>query len=132
MADADPQGVDHRVGTHQPAVKICETIAVYAHPFLAAPHAAQAPVGPADVLELNDLHPVAEALKNPRRKIYSLKASKNAADRLAAMAWDSRAEFEPELVPLEEAIRVGLSSPGTTVVADAGDDQRRGIDDSWC
>ena len=38
--------------------------------------------------EPNDIiygvHPVAEALKNPRRKIYSLKASKNAADRLAA------------------------------------------------
>ena len=38
--------------------------------------------------EQNDIiygvHPVVEALKNPRRKIYSLKASKNAADRLAA------------------------------------------------
>ena len=38
--------------------------------------------------EQNDIiygvHPVAEALKNPRRKIYSLKASRNAADRLAA------------------------------------------------
>ena len=38
--------------------------------------------------EPNDIiygvHPVAEALKNPKRKIYSLKASKNAADRLAA------------------------------------------------
>ena len=37
--------------------------------------------------EPNDLiygvHPVAEALKNPKRKIFSLKASKNAADRLA-------------------------------------------------
>ena len=37
--------------------------------------------------EPNDLiygvHPVAEALKNPQRKIFSLKASKNAADRLA-------------------------------------------------
>ena len=36
--------------------------------------------------EPNDLiygvHPVAEALKNPKRKIFSLKASKNAADRL--------------------------------------------------
>jgi 23S rRNA (guanosine2251-2'-O)-methyltransferase len=38
--------------------------------------------------EPNDIiygvHPVAEALKNPRRKIFSLKASRNAADRLAA------------------------------------------------
>ena len=40
----------------------------------------------AGMSEPNDLiygvHPVAEALKNPKRKIYSLKASKNAADRL--------------------------------------------------
>jgi len=39
------------------------------------------------VKEANDIiygvHPVAEALKNPKRKIYSLKVSKNAADRLA-------------------------------------------------
>lgn len=38
--------------------------------------------------EPNDIiygvHPVAEALKNKKRKIYSLKASRNAADRLAA------------------------------------------------
>ena len=38
--------------------------------------------------EQNDLiygvHPVAEALKNPRRKLVNLKASKNAATRIAA------------------------------------------------
>jgi 23S rRNA (guanosine2251-2'-O)-methyltransferase len=38
--------------------------------------------------EANDIiygvHPVSEALKNPKRKIISVKASKNAADRLAA------------------------------------------------
>lgn len=44
-----------------------------------------------------------------------------AADRLAQMAWDRRAEFEPDVVPLEEAIRTGLSSDGLTAVSDAGD-----------
>jgi microcystin degradation protein MlrC len=48
-------------------------------------------------------------------------AAQRAADRLAAMAWDLRAEFEPELVPLDDAIRTGLREPGTTVVSDAGD-----------
>ncbi len=50
--------------------------------------------------EPNDIiygvHPVAEALKNPKRKIYSLKASKNAADRLAAEI--AARGIEPEIV----------------------------------
>lgn len=44
-----------------------------------------------------------------------------AAERLADMAWTRRADFFPELTPLEEAIRIGLASEGTTVVSDAGD-----------
>ncbi|HEY0266967.1 MAG TPA: M81 family metallopeptidase [Rhizomicrobium sp.] len=44
-----------------------------------------------------------------------------AAERLAQMAWDRRAEFEPDVVALDEAIRIGLSSPGLTVVSDSGD-----------
>ena len=48
-------------------------------------------------------------------------AAQAAADRLAKMAWDRRKEFEPEVTPLEEAIKIGLSSPGLTVVSDAGD-----------
>lgn len=48
-------------------------------------------------------------------------AAQAAANRLADMAWAARAAFEPELVPLEEAIRIGLSSEGTTVVGDGGD-----------
>jgi len=44
-----------------------------------------------------------------------------AAERLADMAWARRADFFPDLTPLEEAIRIGLSSEGTTVVSDAGD-----------
>ncbi|MGH6855981.1 MAG: 23S rRNA (guanosine(2251)-2'-O)-methyltransferase RlmB [Aestuariivirga sp.] len=42
----------------------------------------------AEMTETNDLiygvHPVVEALKNPRRKFVNLKASKNAADRFAS------------------------------------------------
>ncbi len=49
------------------------------------------------------------------------KRAQEAADRLADMAWAARDEFEPDLVPLEQAIRVGLSEPGTTVVGDVGD-----------
>jgi microcystin degradation protein MlrC len=44
-----------------------------------------------------------------------------AAEALADMVWERRAEFFPELTPLDEAIRIGLTSEGTTVVADAGD-----------
>jgi microcystin degradation protein MlrC len=42
-------------------------------------------------------------------------------DRLAKMAWDRRAEFEPEVTPLDEIIRIGLASPGLTVASDSGD-----------
>jgi microcystin degradation protein MlrC len=45
-----------------------------------------------------------------------------AADELADMAWEARQEFEPDLVSLPEAIRIGLAAlEGTTVVGDAGD-----------
>lgn len=44
------------------------------------------------------------------------------AGRLADMVWTERAAFEPDLVPLDHAIRVGLGAPhGLTVVGDAGD-----------
>lgn len=49
-------------------------------------------------------------------------AARQAADRLADMVWTARAAFEPDLIPLEEAIRVALAAPdGLTVVGDAGD-----------
>ncbi|MDR3537948.1 MAG: M81 family metallopeptidase [Acetobacteraceae bacterium] len=48
-------------------------------------------------------------------------AAQAAADRLADMAWAARAQFDPDLVPLQEAIRIGLASEGTTVVGDGGD-----------
>ena len=48
-------------------------------------------------------------------------AAQRAADRLAAMAWNARDAFEPDLTPLEEAIRIGLASSGLTVVGDGGD-----------
>lgn len=44
-----------------------------------------------------------------------------AAEALAEMTWQRRAEFEPDLTPLEEVIRIGLSSEGLTVASDAGD-----------
>jgi microcystin degradation protein MlrC len=44
-----------------------------------------------------------------------------AAETLADMAWQRRADFFPDLTPLDEAIRVGLASEGVTVVSDAGD-----------
>lgn len=48
-------------------------------------------------------------------------AAGKAAEKLADLAWQARDEFEPDLVPLEDAIRVGLASEGTTVVGDVGD-----------
>jgi microcystin degradation protein MlrC len=51
----------------------------------------------------------------------SAAAAQAAADQLAEMAWAARAEFEPDIVPLAEAVRIGLASEGTTVVGDAGD-----------
>ncbi len=44
-----------------------------------------------------------------------------AAEELAEMTWQRRARFEPDLTPLEEVIRIGLSSEGLTVASDAGD-----------
>jgi microcystin degradation protein MlrC len=43
------------------------------------------------------------------------------ADRLADLAWARRHEFDPDLVELDAAIRIGLREPGTTAVADSGD-----------
>jgi microcystin degradation protein MlrC len=44
-----------------------------------------------------------------------------AAEELAAMAWDARQAFIPDLTPLDEAVRIGLTSEGTTIVGDTGD-----------
>ena len=45
-----------------------------------------------------------------------------AAEHLADLAWEARAAFDPDLVPLEEAIRAAHAAPsGLTVVGDAGD-----------
>ena len=48
-------------------------------------------------------------------------AAQSAADELAQMAWDLRDAFIPDLTPLDEAVRIGLTSPGTTIVGDTGD-----------
>jgi microcystin degradation protein MlrC len=44
-----------------------------------------------------------------------------AAESLAEMAWRRRDAFFPDLVPLDETIRIGLCSDGLTVISDAGD-----------
>jgi microcystin degradation protein MlrC len=48
-------------------------------------------------------------------------SAQRVADGLAARAWEARHGFEPELVPLDDAIRTGLAGTGTTVVSDIGD-----------
>jgi microcystin degradation protein MlrC len=47
--------------------------------------------------------------------------AERAAEHLADLAWQRRHAFEPELLPLAEAIRIGLAGDGLTVVSDAGD-----------
>jgi microcystin degradation protein MlrC len=48
-------------------------------------------------------------------------AAEQVATDLVQRAWQQRGEFTPDLVELEDAIRVGLSSDGLTVVSDGGD-----------
>jgi microcystin degradation protein MlrC len=48
-------------------------------------------------------------------------AAQRAADELADAAFSRRHDFEPDLTPLAETIRVGLSSAGMTLIGDAGD-----------
>ena len=48
-------------------------------------------------------------------------AAHAAAKDLATMAWDARQAFIPDLTPLDDAVRIGLASEGTTVVGDTGD-----------
>jgi microcystin degradation protein MlrC len=46
-------------------------------------------------------------------------AAQATADRLADMAWERRDRLLPDLIPLEKAIRIGLSEHGLTVVSDS-------------
>ena len=48
-------------------------------------------------------------------------AAQNAADVLANAAWAARRQFAPALMPLPEAIAIGLGIAGLTVVGDPGD-----------
>jgi microcystin degradation protein MlrC len=43
------------------------------------------------------------------------------ANRLADMVWERRRDFDLGLLPLDEVIRIGLASPGMTLVGDSGD-----------
>jgi microcystin degradation protein MlrC len=58
-------------------------------------------------------------------------AAQRVATELADMAWERRHEFDPGLMPLEEVIRLGLSSPGLTVAGDAGDSPNGGSSGDW-
>ncbi len=51
----------------------------------------------------------------------SAEVAQKAADELADQAWALRADFAPDLTPLDDAIRIGLANPGLTVVGDGGD-----------
>lgn len=48
-------------------------------------------------------------------------AAQEAAEALADQVWDLREALLPSLTLLEEAIRIGLEGPGTTIVGDCGD-----------
>ncbi len=48
-------------------------------------------------------------------------AANNVARHLADLAWAARDAFEPDLMPLDDAIRTGLAASGLTVVGDGGD-----------
>ncbi len=48
-------------------------------------------------------------------------AADQAARGLAVRAWAVRDRFEPELLPLDEAIRLGMAACGLTVIGDGGD-----------
>jgi microcystin degradation protein MlrC len=47
--------------------------------------------------------------------------AKRIAQQLAADAWAVRDQFDPDLVPLAEAIRRGMAADGLTVIGDSGD-----------
>ena len=48
-------------------------------------------------------------------------AARRGAERLADDLWQRRADFDPGLVSLADAIATGLASPGVTVISDTGD-----------
>lgn len=48
-------------------------------------------------------------------------SAQRAAEKLVDMTWQRRENFFPDLVPIEDAIRIGLMSDGMTLVSDAGD-----------
>lgn len=48
-------------------------------------------------------------------------SAQRVAERLSAMAWDRRRDFDLGLTPLEAVIATGLSGEGMTLVSDTGD-----------
>lgn len=53
-------------------------------------------------------------------------AAQAAAGELADLTWERRERMLPELTVLEDAIRIGLTEPGLTVVGDSGDSPSSG------
>lgn len=91
---------------------VAEATAMMAEPSLL--HAALFPVQP--WLDVPDLGFGVLVCANADADVAA-----RAAERLAEMAWERRTRFEPALTPLEEVIRIGLTSPGMTLAGDAGD-----------
>jgi microcystin degradation protein MlrC len=52
---------------------------------------------------------------------HDLAQAERVATELADMAWERRQQFDPKLLPLEQAIRSAHESTGLTVVGDLGD-----------
>lgn len=50
-----------------------------------------------------------------------VEAAERVANRLADMVWARRHDFDLGLLPLDEVVRIGLTSPGMTLVGDSGD-----------
>ena len=46
---------------------------------------------------------------------------KNVAEMISDMTWKKRDQLIPKLTPLKEAIEIGISTVGTTVIGDCGD-----------
>lgn len=48
-------------------------------------------------------------------------SARETADSVAELVWSRRRDYEPDLVSIDTAVQIGLSSNGLTVVSDGGD-----------
>jgi microcystin degradation protein MlrC len=95
-------------------------------PLAAVAQAARAAEASGEVLHAS-IFPVQPWIDVPDLGFAALVCAEDAvtaqavADRLAAMVWELRNDFELGLTPLHEVIAAGLTSPGMTLVSDTGD-----------